>query len=94
MLWNTRRSSLPSEAAKVGIELIREIEDEETGELLEEHIIDVTGNFFPAERDVGLGSHVEVISAFRTFPGPRTEVELTDEEVDSLVDLLEEQRRS
>tara|TARA_R100000152_G_C6680178_1_gene114251 strand:+ start:320 stop:604 length:285 start_codon:yes stop_codon:yes gene_type:complete len=94
MLWNTRGSSLPAETTKVGIELIREIEDEETGELLEEHIIDVTGRFFPEDNSVGLGSHVEVISAFRTFPGPRTEVELTDEEVDSLVDLLEEQRRS
>jgi hypothetical protein len=83
--------SLPRDTMLVGIELLREIVDEETDELLEEHIIDVTGQFFPAEAD--LGDHIEVVKAVRTFPGPKTEVELTDEEVDSLVDLLEEQRR-
>ena len=84
--------SLPRDAMLVGVQLLREILDEETDELLEEHIIEVTGHFFPAEAD--LGDHIEVVEAVRTFPGPKTEVELTDDEVDSLVDLLQEQWRT
>ena len=83
---------LPRDAMLVGVQLLREIVDEETDELLEEHIIEVTGHFFPAEAD--LGDHIEGGEAVLTFPGPKTEVELTDDEVDSLVDLLQEQWRA
>ena len=47
-----RRNELPTEPCNVSIELVREIEDEETGELMEEHIIDVFGRFLPAEESV------------------------------------------
>lgn len=85
---------LPLEACNVSVELVREIEDEETGELVEEHIIDVFGRFLPAESDVGLGAHIEVLSAHRQDKGVRIPVELDDWEVDGLVDLLREQSRS
>ncbi len=89
-----RRNELPTEPCNVSIELVREIEDEETGELMEEHIIDVFGRFLPAEESAGLGAFVEVISAHRQDKDIRVEVELTDWEVDTLVDLLQEQSRT
>ena len=89
-----RRNELPTESCNVSIELVRQIEDEATGELVAEHIIDVFGRFLPAAESVGLGAFVEVISAHRQDKDIRVEVELTDWEVDTLVDLLEEQSRT
>ena len=89
-----RRNELPTESCNVSIELVRQIEDEATGELVAEHIIDVFGRFLRAEESVGLGAFVEVISAHRQDKDIRVEVELTDWEVDTLVDLLEEQSRT
>ena len=89
-----RRNELPTESCNVSIELVRQIEDEATGELVAEHIIDVFGRFLPADESVGLGAFVEVISAHRQDKDIRVEVELTDWEVDTLVDLLEEQSRT
>ena len=85
---------LPLEACNVSVELVREIEDEETGELVEEHIIDVFGRFLPAELDVGIVAPIEVLSAHREDTGVRIPVELDDWEVDGLVDLLRKQNWS
>ena len=93
MKW-TDSGGLPLDKCKVGIELTREIEDEETGDLLEEQLINVTATFWPAEPDVGLGPGIEVISAHRSDTKEREPVELDDWEVDSLIDLLQEQRRT
>ena len=93
MKW-TDSSGLPLDKCKVGIELPREIEDEETGEVIEEQVIDVTVTFWPAEPNVGLGPGVEVITAHRSDTKEREPVELDDWEVDSLINLLQEQRRT
>jgi len=89
-----RISRLPLEPCNVSVELVREIEDQDTGEVVDEHIIDVFGRFFPEEQGVGLGAFIEVIEAKLVGDAGAVSVELEDWEVDTLVDLLQEQRRT
>tara|TARA_R100001129_G_scaffold81762_2_gene55720 strand:- start:273 stop:572 length:300 start_codon:yes stop_codon:yes gene_type:complete len=89
-----RTVRLPLDSQNVSIELTREIEDEETGEAVAEHTIEVSGRFHPSEPLVGLGPHIEVTSAHRTDTNVRQEVDLDDFEVDSLLDLFREQLRT
>ena len=84
---------LPLIAQNVCIDLIREIEDEETGEVASEQTIKVFGRYYPSEPLVGLGPHIEVISAHLRDTNVRKEVDLEDWEVDSLLDLYTEQIR-
>ena len=85
---------LPVSPRNISVELVREVEDEDTGEVVAEHIIEVFGRFHPSEPLVGLGPHIEVTSAHRTDTNVRQEVDLDDFEVDSLLDLFEEQLRT
>ena len=85
---------LPLDSTTVSLELTREIEDEGTGEVTEEQLITVQGTFYPSDDSVGLGAHIEVRSAHRKDGDVRVPVELDDWEVDSLVDLLQEQMRT
>jgi len=87
-------NDLPLDKCKVSVELTREIEDDETGELVEEQLIIVRGNFLPGDDSVGLGPVIEVTSAHRSDTKEKEQVELEDWEVDSLVDLLQEQMRT
>jgi len=98
MRW-TDREGLPLDTTTVSVELTREVEDDETGEITEEQLILVRGTFYPADISVGLGPYVEVKSARRlVFDSPHFkeegQVELDDWEVDTLVDLLKEQIRT
>lgn len=85
---------LPSDACEVSIELVRLVEDEDTGEVLEEHVIDVLAKYWPEEPECGLGGHVEFLSARMRFGDKDTPVELDDDEEDSLYQLYVEQHRS
>ena len=93
-MWHDRSTLFPLDPCNISVELVREIEDEETGELIEEQLIDVSGRFLPEENDVGLGAHIEVHSAHLQSKQGRGEVELTDWEVDSLLGLFQEQLRT
>tara|TARA_R100000664_G_scaffold1793_1_gene4664 strand:- start:13313 stop:13612 length:300 start_codon:yes stop_codon:yes gene_type:complete len=85
---------LPVSPRNISVELVREVEDEDTGEVVAEHIIEVFGRFLPAEPNVGLGPHIEVLSAHRQDRDVRVPVELEDWEVDTLLDLYQEQLRT
>ena len=84
---------LPVRPQNISVELVREVEDDDTGEVVAEHIIEVFGRFLPAEPSVGLGPHIEVLSAHRQDREVRVPVELEDWEVDTLLDLYQEQLR-
>jgi len=86
-----KQSRLPSEPCNVSVELIREVEDENTGEVVSEYIIEVFGRFIPSEPGVGLGAHIEVLSSHRQHEPTKAPVQLDDWEVDTLLDLYQEQ---
>lgn len=87
MKW-VNSNGLPLDKCRVSVELTREIEDEETGEIVDEQMIIVRGTFIPSDDSVGLGSHFEVESAHRLEENAQVSVELDDWEVDSLLGLL------
>ena len=93
-MWHDRSTLFPLDACNISVEVVREIEDEDTGEVIEEQLIDVSGRFFPEENDVGLGAHIEVHSAHLQSKQGRVEGALTDWEVDSLLKLFQEQLRT